>query len=103
MPNQYSPDGGASFGSFTPSTFVWLKSYGAIHGAKSAKMRKTTVMATPAIRIHRARPLVFQIWRRERAHQYLTRGSTSALMMSTARLTSTTIRAKNVTRPCTAM
>ena len=36
------------------------------------------------------------------AHQYLTRGSMSALMMSTSRLINTTTIAKIVMMPCTA-
>ncbi len=64
VPNQYSLDGGASLGSFTPSTLVWLKSYGAIHGAKIAHTRNTIVISTPSSSIHLASPWVFQMCRK---------------------------------------
>ena len=95
----------ASFGNFTPAASrVWLKSNGAIHGAKIANTTNRTVTTSPTRKIQRARPLVFQICLMKASScQYRTLGSMSALMMSTARLDTTTTTAKNVTRPCTAM
>ena len=96
-------EGNAILGSLTPSTDCWWKPYGAIQGAKTARMMKSAVISSPVASSQRATPVVF----RNGAvmvlnDQYLTRGSMTALTMSTTRLTTTTTMAKNVTRPCTA-
>ena len=79
-------DGGASLGNFTPSASrVWLKSNGAIHGAKIGedheddgdRRRRRAGSSGPGPWCSRS------CLTQDLAHQYLTLGSTSALMMST--------------------
>ena len=99
--------GWPSFGNSTPWAEDWANPYGASHGAKIAQMTKTAVMSDaddqhPAGQPGRLGERAWRGLREDAAHQYLTRGSISALTMSTSRLISTTTRAKNVTMPWTA-
>ena len=106
VPNQCSPLGAPALGKRAPSAADWAKPYGASQGAKIAQTTKTAVSTTPMTSIQRARPDGVGERPGEQlqdpAHQYLTRGSTRALTMSTSRLISTTATAKMVMIPCTA-
>ncbi len=58
MPNQWSPLGAPALGNRTPSAEAWANPYGAIHGAKMARITKNAVMTMPITSIQRASPTV---------------------------------------------
>ena len=73
--------------------------------------RKKPVITRPVTSMPRCSPTLCWNWWTtgsrfqsllDRAHQYLTRGSMSAAMMSTMKLVSATITASRATMPCTA-
>jgi hypothetical protein len=52
VPSRWSPPGEASFSNLAPeASRVWLKSNGAIHGAKIAKTTNITVRIAPTSRM----------------------------------------------------
>ena len=96
----------------------WAKPYGASTGAKIATRTKMPVSTSPMISMPRCMPDALPELMDDRqpppaeaapggqlprgAHQYLTRGSISAAMMSTTKFVTATITAIRTTMPWTA-